>query len=52
MVLVIESMTRGEGARHCRLSAIQLLISVARGKLDGVRIGGHTVRVMEGVIEG
>lgn len=41
-----------QGLEISRPSAIQLLISVARGKLDGVRIGGHTVRVMEGVIAG
>ena len=39
-----------QGLEIGRPSAIQLLISVARGKLEGVRIGGHIVRVAQGTL--
>jgi trans-2,3-dihydro-3-hydroxyanthranilate isomerase len=40
-----------QGLEIGRPSAIQLVITVDRGKMQGVRIGGHAVRVMEGVIQ-
>jgi trans-2,3-dihydro-3-hydroxyanthranilate isomerase len=39
-----------QGFEMGRPSAISLTMSVARGKLDGVRIGGYAVRVAEGVL--
>jgi trans-2,3-dihydro-3-hydroxyanthranilate isomerase len=40
-----------QGIEMGRPSAISLTMSVARGKLDGVRIGGYAVRVAEGVLK-
>lgn len=40
-----------QGFEMGRPSAIALTMSVARGKLDGVRIGGYAVRVAEGVLK-
>ncbi len=37
-----------QGLEMGRPSAIQLVIACGRGRLDGVRIGGHAVRVAEG----
>ncbi len=37
-----------QGLEMGRPSAIGLIMSVARGRLEGVRIGGHGVRVAEG----
>lgn len=39
-----------QGLEMGRPSTIGLVMSVARGKLEGVRIGGHAVRVAEGVL--
>ena len=39
-----------QGIEMGRPSTIGLVMSVARGKLEGVRIGGHAVRVAEGVL--
>ncbi|MBA2127363.1 phenazine biosynthesis protein PhzF [Hyphomicrobium methylovorum] len=39
-----------QGIEMGRPSAIQLTMTVARGKLEGVRIGGHAVRVAEGTL--
>ena len=39
-----------QGLEMGRPSAIGLIMSVARGRLEGVRIGGHGVRVAEGVL--
>ena len=33
-----------------RPSCITLLIAAARGELEGVRIGGHVVRIAEGTL--
>jgi trans-2,3-dihydro-3-hydroxyanthranilate isomerase len=33
-----------------RPSAIALTVTVARGRLEGVRIGGHAIRVAEGTL--
>ena len=41
-----------QGLEIGRPSAIQLVVTVDRGKFAGVRIGGHVVRVMEGVSRG
>jgi trans-2,3-dihydro-3-hydroxyanthranilate isomerase len=40
-----------QGFEMGRPSAIFLTMSIARGKLDGVRIGGYAVRVAEGVLK-
>jgi trans-2,3-dihydro-3-hydroxyanthranilate isomerase len=40
-----------QGYEMGRPSAIALSIEVGRGKLEAVRIGGHAVRVAEGMIE-
>jgi trans-2,3-dihydro-3-hydroxyanthranilate isomerase len=40
-----------QGIEMGRPSAISLTMSVARGKLDGVRIGGYAVRVADGVLK-
>ncbi|RUO99100.1 PhzF family phenazine biosynthesis protein [Hyphomicrobium sp.] len=40
-----------QGYEMGRPSAIALTMSVTRGKLDGVRIGGYAVRVAEGVLK-
>ncbi|MFT3730468.1 MAG: PhzF family phenazine biosynthesis protein [Hyphomicrobium sp.] len=40
-----------QGFEMGRPSAIALTMSVSRGKLDGVRIGGYAVRVAEGVLQ-
>ena len=40
-----------QGIEMGRPSAISITMSVARGKLDGVRIGGYAVRVAEGVLK-
>ncbi len=39
-----------QGFEMGRPSAISITMSVARGKLDGVRIGGYAVRIAEGVL--
>lgn len=40
-----------QGLEMGRPSTISLLVTVARGRLEGVRIGGHTVRVADGVLQ-
>jgi trans-2,3-dihydro-3-hydroxyanthranilate isomerase len=40
-----------QGFEMGRPSAIALTMSVSRGKLDGVRIGGYAVQVAEGVLK-
>ncbi|MET0431458.1 MAG: PhzF family phenazine biosynthesis protein [Hyphomicrobium sp.] len=40
-----------QGFEMGRPSAVTLTMSVARGKLDGVRIGGYAVRVAEGILK-
>ena len=40
-----------QGLEMGRPSTIALVMSVARGKLESVRIGGHAVRVAEGVLK-
>jgi trans-2,3-dihydro-3-hydroxyanthranilate isomerase len=40
-----------QGIEMGRPSAISLTMSVTRGKLDGVRIGGYAVRVAEGTLK-
>ncbi len=39
-----------QGLEMGRPSAISLIVTVARGKLEGVRIGGHAVRVADGTL--
>jgi trans-2,3-dihydro-3-hydroxyanthranilate isomerase len=39
-----------QGLEMGRPSAVTLTMTVSRGKLDAVRIGGHAVRVAEGSI--
>jgi trans-2,3-dihydro-3-hydroxyanthranilate isomerase len=34
-----------------RPSAIALTMTIARGKLETVRIGGHAIRVAEGMLK-
>jgi trans-2,3-dihydro-3-hydroxyanthranilate isomerase len=40
-----------QGFEMGRPSAVTLTMTIARGKLDGVRIGGYAVRVAEGVLK-
>jgi len=40
-----------QGFEMGRPSAISLTMTIARGKLDGVRIGGYAVRVAEGTLK-
>ncbi|MFA5958546.1 PhzF family phenazine biosynthesis protein [Hyphomicrobium sp.] len=40
-----------QGIEMGRPSAISLTMTVARGKLEGVRIGGYAVRIAEGVLK-
>lgn len=40
-----------QGFEMGRPSAISLTMSVSRGKLEGVRIGGYAVRVAEGILK-
>jgi trans-2,3-dihydro-3-hydroxyanthranilate isomerase len=40
-----------QGYEMGRPSEIELSLNIESGKLDAVRIGGHTVRVAEGTIE-
>ena len=39
-----------QGLEMGRPSAISLIVTVARGKLEGVRIGGYSVRVADGTL--
>lgn len=39
-----------QGLEMGRPSAITLTVTVARGRLEGVRIGGHAIRVAEGTL--
>ncbi len=40
-----------QGIEMGRPSSITLTMTIARGKLEGVRIGGHAVRVAEGTLK-
>ena len=58
---IIQSFDQGPDGAHKRIieqgvemgrpSMIQLVMTVARGKLEGVRIGGSAVRVAEGTLK-
>ena len=47
----LHKRTIEQGFEMCRPSLIELSLHVGGGKLEAVRIGGHAVRVAEGMIE-